>query len=246
MLELNHKNYHLLLLFTCQVIAYNLLHYKLWDLLLCSDSCHRNKGMSGQSLIIGPTIKCCNSSTNLHALTYHKGPWRWACCPIWPLHCNDKKRRRGYAARPSSSALHLWTSVSQTLWISHTVTQTYTGRTDRPALNEISLRFWAYGPAREGEGESGKGRERGVERVGWGWGRMKGRLEPGTKAKQTTHNRAALCPRSLTHTPSTYWVSDSLNMHGEAGRCVTLTWLASTEVPRRSWFQASTWRQKKK
>lgn len=29
MLELNHKNYHLLLLFTCQVIAYNLLHYKL-------------------------------------------------------------------------------------------------------------------------------------------------------------------------------------------------------------------------
>ncbi len=72
------------------------------------------KGMLRQSLENRPTIEY-----SFHAVTYRRGPWRWSCCPIWPLHCNDKKRRRGYAACSSSSVS---VSVSQTFWDSHTVT----------------------------------------------------------------------------------------------------------------------------
>lgn len=41
--------------------------------------------------------------SHFHAVTYRRGPWRWSCCRIGPLHCNDMKRRRGYAACSSSS-----------------------------------------------------------------------------------------------------------------------------------------------
>lgn len=86
-------------------------------------------------------------------MTHHRGPWRWFCCLIWPLHCNDMKKQ-GYAVHPSFSVsplLHLWTPENPLHVL--TVTQRYM---KNRTLDTISLRYWAYGPERATEGrESG-------------------------------------------------------------------------------------------
>lgn len=109
-----------------------------------------------------------------HGSTYRRGPWRWSCCQIWPLHCNDKKRWQGYVACSSSSPpLRLGSAVSITTPLknsqivpSHKVRKY---RRDIPRRSgEWRMRLaWDFEhmdwPAGERERESGGGRGRG----GW-------------------------------------------------------------------------------
>lgn len=122
------------------------------------------------------------------AVTHHRGPWRSSCCPIWPPHCNDKRSGGDYVVPPSFFHLHLWLSLSHTLWRLHTVTphghqlrKRHRYYRERTGQRRVRLAWDSEHMDQQGRERVEKG-ERGEER----------RLEPGTEAKQTILNRAVL------------------------------------------------------
>lgn len=172
-------------------------------LTVCSDSCGKNVAYEYNVMIKeyeGKILKTTNlltktgQSLTIESLGAHPGVRSGHSTAM--TRRGDRVTLRTFHLLPCTSGCHCH-KLCEAPTLSR-LTNTSSGnisdirRADWSAQDEISLRFWAYGPVGEGESER--------ERVEKGMRGKGGSLEPGTQAKQTILNRAALCLRSLVHT----------------------------------------------